>query len=127
MGCNGCNGDGAPGWWPATVGNWPAGRAQTIAHDVASDDSVGPVLGPYLGGGIVGTGLGAGNVAKVGGGWEPLAVHLAESPDLTLPYPPVRHDFHYDFSTPTMIFRRRDQDPNHRELGGLQGGALGML
>lgn len=84
----------------------------------------GPVLGPYLGGGVVGTGLGAGNIAKVGGGVT-LAVHTVtpRNPDLGGPYEAIRHDYHFDFSTPTMIFQRdRFTDPAlNRELGGMGG------
>jgi hypothetical protein len=88
-------------------------------------DAVGPVLGPYLGGGVVPSGLAAGGVSKPGGGLTPAVLSVA-TPDPAGPYPAVRHDFHFDFSTPVMIFQRdRFTDPAlYRELGGLEGGPV---
>jgi hypothetical protein len=113
----------------ADCGGGGGDRHPAVPNVLYSNEHLDPVLGPYLGGGVVGTGLGAGNIAKVGGGLEPFAVHLHASPDPGLPYPAVRHDFHYDYSTPTMIFQRdRFIDaPLDRELGGIRGGMIGQL
>lgn len=85
----------------------------------AANDSLGPVLGPYLGGGFSGSHLGSG-VTRVGGGLTPpvLRVGLPYYGD----YPSIRHDFRFDYSTPGMIFVSDTDPPLNREFGGMLGG-----
>lgn len=99
-----------------------------LPYAYLADLALDPVLGPRLGGGLVPSGVSAGgNIAKPGGGPAP-GVTQASSPDpLAGSYPAIRHDFHFDYSTPAMFFQRdRLIDPAmNRELGGLLGGPVG--
>lgn len=100
-------------------------QSLAVFNKQLSNADLNPVLGPYLGGGFSGSYLGSG-VGRVGGGLTP-PVHLAASPDPNASrYEPVRHDFRFDYSTPTMIFQRdRFTDPAlNRELGGIVGGEV---
>lgn len=79
-----------------------------------------PVLGPSLGGGVVGSGLNESFSLPVpGGGMTPAITHVASPPPH---YPQTRQDFHFDYSTVLDQPNAPQRDGNvdtWRQLGGL--------
>lgn len=78
--------------------------------------AIGAVLGANLGGGLSGSGLGSG-IGRIGGGLTPPITHVGQIEPVT--YPQVRPVWHFDFTTPALVFDHRRQDDQIRAFGGL--------